>query len=202
MQKFPGNSELAARISSYELAYRMQGCAPEAVDIAERIGRHQEALRPRRQDHRAVRPAVPDGAPAGRARRAVRAALRGRRRQPERRHLGRARRHQGEPHASTPPKPTGPIAGLLTDLKARGLLDTTLVIWHCEFGRMPISQRGVGRDHNPGAQTVLMAGAGIKGGQVDRRDATSSATRRRSSRSRTTTCTRRCCTCSGSTTRS
>jgi membrane-anchored protein YejM (alkaline phosphatase superfamily) len=59
-----------------------------------------------------------------------------------------------------------PMAGLLTDLKARGLLDTTLVIMHSEFGRMPISQRGVGRDHNPGTQTVLMAGAGINGGQV------------------------------------
>ena len=58
-----------------------------------------------------------------------------------------------------------PIAGLLTDLKARGLLDDTLVIWHGEFGRMPISQRGVGRDHNPGVMTVWMAGAGIKGGQ-------------------------------------
>ena len=58
-----------------------------------------------------------------------------------------------------------PIAGLLKDLKARGLLDSTLVIWHGEFGRMPISQRGVGRDHNPGVQTVWMAGAGIKGGQ-------------------------------------
>jgi arylsulfatase A-like enzyme len=59
-----------------------------------------------------------------------------------------------------------PAAGLLVDLKARGLLDTTLVIMHSEFGRMPISQRGLGRDHNPGAQTVLMAGAGIKGGQA------------------------------------
>jgi hypothetical protein len=58
-----------------------------------------------------------------------------------------------------------PIAGLLADLKARGLLDTTLVLWHGEFGRMPISQRGVGRDHNPGAFTVWMAGAKIKGGQ-------------------------------------
>ena len=47
-----------------------------------------------------------------------------------------------------------PIAGLLADLKSRGLLDTTLVMWHGEFGRMPISQRGVGRDHNPGAMTV------------------------------------------------
>jgi len=59
-----------------------------------------------------------------------------------------------------------PIAGLLADLKARGLLDRTLVLWHSEFGRMPISQRGVGRDHNPGAMSMWMAGAGIPGGQV------------------------------------
>jgi len=59
-----------------------------------------------------------------------------------------------------------PIAGLLTDLKSRGLLDTTLVVWQGEFGRMPISQRGLGRDHNPGAMTIWMAGARIKGGQV------------------------------------
>jgi len=59
-----------------------------------------------------------------------------------------------------------PIAGLLTDLKARGLLDSTLVIWHGEFGRTPISQRGVGRDHNPGTTSIWMAGARIKGGQV------------------------------------
>jgi uncharacterized protein (DUF1501 family) len=58
-----------------------------------------------------------------------------------------------------------PIAGLLTDLKAHGLLDSTLVLWHSEFGRMPLSENGVGRDHNPGAMTIWMAGAGIKGGQ-------------------------------------
>ena len=88
-----------------------------------------------------------------------------------------------------------PIAGLLTDLKARGLLDDTLVIWHGEFGRMPISQRGVGRDHNPGVMTVWMAGAASRAASRSAR-ATSSATRPASSRSRTTTCTRRCCTCS------
>jgi uncharacterized protein (DUF1501 family) len=59
-----------------------------------------------------------------------------------------------------------PISALLTDLGARGLLDTTLVVWHGEFGRMPISQKGVGRDHNPGAMTMWMAGAKIKGGQI------------------------------------
>jgi hypothetical protein len=58
-----------------------------------------------------------------------------------------------------------PITALITDLKQRGLLDETLVLWHSEFGRMPISQRGVGRDHNPGAMTVFMTGAGIRGGQ-------------------------------------
>src|SRR5258708_40240980 len=58
-----------------------------------------------------------------------------------------------------------PITGLITDLKRRGLLDETAVLWHSEFGRMPISQRGVGRDHNPGAMTVFMTGAVIQGGQ-------------------------------------
>jgi membrane-anchored protein YejM (alkaline phosphatase superfamily) len=59
-----------------------------------------------------------------------------------------------------------PVAALLADLKQRGLLDSTLVIWHGEFGRMPISQRLDGRDHNPYGYTVWMAGGGIKGGQV------------------------------------
>ena len=59
-----------------------------------------------------------------------------------------------------------PVAALLTDLKQRGLLESTLVIWHGEFGRMPISQRMDGRDHNPYGFTVWMAGGGIKGGQT------------------------------------
>ena len=58
-----------------------------------------------------------------------------------------------------------PIAGLLADLEARGLLDSTLVIWGGEFGRLPIVQKGgTGRDHNPHAFTVWMAGGGVKGG--------------------------------------
>src|SRR6266511_930271 len=68
-------------------------------------------------------------------------------------------------HGLHAPEVDKPIAGLITDLKRRGLLDETLVMWHSEFGRMPISQRGLGRDHNPGAMTIFMAGAGIKGGQ-------------------------------------
>ena len=59
-----------------------------------------------------------------------------------------------------------PVAGLLQDLKRRGLFESTLVIWGGEFGRMPMSESGRGRDHNPHGFTVWMAGAGIKGGTV------------------------------------
>jgi len=57
-----------------------------------------------------------------------------------------------------------PIAGLLADLKARGLLDSTLVVWGGEFGRMPVSEQASGRDHNPDGFLVWMAGGGVKGG--------------------------------------
>ena len=64
-----------------------------------------------------------------------------------------------------------PTAALLTDLKQRGLLDDTLVLWTTEFGRMPTHQAGVtGRDHNPDGFTCWMMGAGVKGGAIDRRD--------------------------------
>jgi uncharacterized protein (DUF1501 family) len=59
-----------------------------------------------------------------------------------------------------------PIAGLLSDLKARGLLDETLVIWGGEFGRTPMSEQGGGRDHNPNGFTMWMAGGGVRGGQT------------------------------------
>jgi uncharacterized protein (DUF1501 family) len=58
------------------------------------------------------------------------------------------------------------MAGLLQDLKSRGLLDSTLIVWGGEFGRMPISQSGIGRDHNPHGFTMWLAGGGVKGGQV------------------------------------
>ena len=57
-----------------------------------------------------------------------------------------------------------PIAGFLTDLKARGLLDDTLVLWGGEFGRTPTAQGNNGRDHNPHGFTMWMAGGGVKGG--------------------------------------
>ena len=57
-----------------------------------------------------------------------------------------------------------PIAGLLKDVKSRGLLDTTLVIWHTDFGRLPVSHLITGRDHNPKGFTYFLAGGGVKGG--------------------------------------
>jgi uncharacterized protein (DUF1501 family) len=59
-----------------------------------------------------------------------------------------------------------PIAGLLADLKARGLLESTLVVWTSEFGRTPTAQGGKGRDHSPRGFSVWMAGGGIRGGQA------------------------------------
>ena len=163
-EHYPGSSELAGRISSYELAYRMQGCAPEAVDINRESDATKKLYGLDDRNHRAIRQAMPDGEAFGRARRPFRAALSG--------GLGNQNSDTWDAHAdmkenhSLHAKETDlPIAGLLTDLKAHGLLDATLVIWHSEFGRMPLSENGVGRDHNPGAMTVWMAGAGIKGGQ-------------------------------------
>jgi uncharacterized protein (DUF1501 family) len=59
-----------------------------------------------------------------------------------------------------------PIAGLLADLRSRGLLDETLVVWATEFGRLPTSQGSLGRDHNHYGFTMWMAGGGVKGGHV------------------------------------
>jgi hypothetical protein len=72
-----------------------------------------------------------------------------------------------------------PIAGLLKDLKSRGLLDSTLVIWGGEFGRTPMAQGSDGRDHNPFGFTMWLAGSGIKGGTICGRRTTTAITRSR-----------------------
>ena len=163
--RYPANSELAARISSYELAYRMQSCAPEAVDISAEspVVKKLYGLDDTRTE--------PFGRQCLMARRLVERGVRF----VQLYHGGLgiqnvdtwdAHDNIDDNHRRHAAEVDGPITGLLTDLKASGLLDSTLVIWHGEFGRMPISQRGVGRDHNPGAMSIWMAGAGIKGGQI------------------------------------
>jgi len=164
-KKYPGSSELAARIASYELAYRMQGTAPEVVDISQETEATQ----------RLYGLDDPVTEPFGRqcllARRLVERGVRF-----VQLYNGAKRRlniddwdaHSTleENHSTHAREVDKPMAGLIQDLKQSGLIDDTLVMWHSEFGRMPISQKGVGRDHNPGAMSIWMAGAGIQGGQV------------------------------------
>jgi uncharacterized protein (DUF1501 family) len=71
-----------------------------------------------------------------------------------------------ENHTSNCRQSDLPVAGLLKDLKRRGLLDQTLVFWGGEFGRTPMSEQGNGRDHNPYGFTLWMAGGGVRGGQT------------------------------------
>jgi hypothetical protein len=161
----PGNSELAARISAYELAFRMQGTAPEAVDVQ---GESEVTRKLYGFDDPVTEPFARQCLMARRlVERGVRFV------QLYHGGLGNQNTDTWDAHEDVRSNHTKhaaevdvPIAGLLTDLKARGLLDSTLVIWQGEFGRMPISQRGMGRDHNPGTMSIWMAGAKIRGGQT------------------------------------
>ena len=136
-----------------------------------------------------LRPAVPAGPAAGRARRALRPALL--RRRPQRRQLGRPRRPGRATTPTTPAETDKPIAGLLKDLKRRGLLDETLVVWGGEFGRQPTAEyaKGTGRDHNAYGFTMWMAGGGIKGGVSVGETDELGTRRRRATASTSRTCT-------------
>lgn len=152
-----GDSRLDARIANYELAFRMQTAAPELIDLAsessethklygigngaaDRFGKM--CLMARRMVERDVRCVLLcstdwDG------------------------HGECAKNHETNAH-----KTDQPIAGLLSDLKQRGMLESTLVVWMGEFGRTPIMQGGNGRDHSPYGFSTWMAGGGIRGGKA------------------------------------
>ncbi len=157
------NSNLAARIASYEMAYSMQTHAPEAVDLAQETEETQSlygldnhktrdfgrrCLLARRLVERGVRFVQ---LYAGGAHNDSNWDAHGDLENNHNYHAGRTDK---------------PIAGLLKDLKRRGLLDETLVIWGGEFGRQPTAEyaKGTGRDHNAYGFTMWMAGGGIKGG--------------------------------------
>jgi hypothetical protein len=154
---------LAARIASYELAYRMQSAAPEAVDLA----RESEATRDLYglNDERTA----PFGRQCLLARRLVERGVRFVQIYSGGNHNDASWDAHGdlvknhELHAGETDRP---IAALLADLKRRGLLDTTLVVWGGEFGRQPTAEyaEGTGRDHNAYGFTMWLAGGGIKGG--------------------------------------
>ncbi len=157
----PGDSRLEARVASYELAAKMQLSAPELFDLTrESVATHnsyglddksteafgRNCLIARRMIERGVRfVQVWSGAggPTG----------------------------NWDNHANIPKELPAiarsvdkPIAGLLRDMKSRGLLSDTLIVWTTEFGRMPFSQGQAGRDHNAGTFVTWLAGAGIKPG--------------------------------------
>jgi hypothetical protein len=166
-ERHPLEADLAARIQSYELAYRMQAAAPEALDLT----RETQAVK----DHYGLN--RPECAVFGRqcliARRLVERGVR------FVQIFSSATRISGGAvndvpwdghndinvnHRDCAATNDQPAAALLSDLKARGLFDSTLVIWGGEFGRTSDSQGSVGRDHNPHAHTIWMAGGGVRGG--------------------------------------
>jgi hypothetical protein len=161
------DSELAARLESYELAFRMQMSAPEATDVSS----ESDATKKLYGMDDSV--AADFGGRCLLARRLVERGVRfvqvwngnGMNADDWDGHIACDRNHLAR--AAQTDKG---VAGLLIDLKARGLLDSTLVIWGGEFGRSPVSDGGSGggegRDHNPYGFTIWMAGGGIKGGQV------------------------------------
>ncbi|MCI0536012.1 MAG: DUF1501 domain-containing protein [Verrucomicrobiales bacterium] len=154
------NSELAARIASYELAFRMQSHAPEIVDIS----KESEATR---KLYGLGRPVTAEfGTRCLLARRLIEAGVRF-----VQLYCGDTNGWDGHSdvegnHTKLCLESDWPVAGLLADLKTRGLLDSTLVIWGGEFGRMPMSEGSNGRDHNPHGFCMWLAGGGVKGGQV------------------------------------
>jgi hypothetical protein len=157
------DTELGARIASYELAFRMQAHAPEAVDLAKEP-EHIRKLYGLDQKHTSE-----FGARCLLARRLVERGVRF-----VQLYSGGgpvsiqwdAHKDLKENHEKMCGLTDQPVAALLKDLKQRGLLDSTLVIWGSEFGRLPMSQSGNGRDHNPHGFTMWFAGGGVKGGRT------------------------------------
>lgn len=167
LRRNPGDTELAARIAAYELAGRMQSSAPEAGDLS----RESPATRKLYGlDH-----ANPLTASFGRncllARRLLERGVRfvtlfnGAFAMGEGALNWDGHRRIESDYNRHGPILDQPAAALLLDLKSRGLLDETLVVWTTEFGRMPTFQKGtMGRDHNPKGFTAWLAGAGVKRG--------------------------------------
>ena len=155
------NTDIAARAKSYELAARMQLAAPEVVDFSKEpdnirelygIGQSEtddfgrQLLLARRLAEKGVRFIQICHSGGGNG--------------------GWDAHGDIKSHAPLCRATDKPIAGLIKDLKQRGMLDQTLVVWSSEFGRTPWSQNTTGRDHNPRGYTVWLAGGGVKGGTV------------------------------------
>ena len=158
IEKRQSDEQLESVIESYELAFRMQSAAPELIDLSGETRQTQQLY------------GIGDGKPSDRY---GKMCLMGRRM------VERGVRYvqlicggwdahgdtQGN-HTSQGQKVDQPIAGLISDLEQRGLLDTTLLVWVGEFGRTPIKQGTNGRDHHPYGFSAFLAGGGIQGGKT------------------------------------
>jgi hypothetical protein len=154
------DTNLSARINAYELAFRMQASAPEVVDLSRESARTKEEYGLNRREcaefgHRCLL-----------ARRLVERGVRF-----VQIYCGGGSQWDAHSdvegnHRRLCTRSDQPVAALLKDLKRRGLLESTLVIWGGEFGRTPMNEGGTGRDHNPYGFTMWLAGGGTKGGHV------------------------------------
>ena len=167
----PGYSELQARIASYELAFQLQSTAPEVMDFSDESPQTLELYgvnEPKPDTHKLALGPGPFGRQCLTARRLIERGVRfvqvysggGHQQENWDAHNG-----QEENLLIHAPAIDRPIHALLTDLKQRGLLDETLIVWGGEFGRQPVSQGdNGGRDHNPKGFTYWLAGGGVRGG--------------------------------------
>ncbi len=149
---------LEARIASYELAFRMQAAAPEAIDLSGESAETRELYGIDQKE------TASNGRNCLLARRLVERGVRC-----VQLYMGSGSKWDAHSdvegnHSRHCRASDRPIAGLLKDLRRRGLLDQTLVVWGGEFGRTPMSESGNGRDHNPWGFTIWMAGGGVRGG--------------------------------------
>ena len=170
-QTRPGYSELPARMASYEQAFQLQKTAPEAMDLSQETRQTQELYGlsgPTPDESQSLGP-QPFGTQCLIARRLIERGVRYIQIYSGGGHSDQNWDAHGDVEKNLrihAPEIDRPIAGLLTDLKQRGLLDETLIVWGGEFGRQSVSQPGNpnGRDHNPLGFTYWLAGGGIKGG--------------------------------------
>ncbi|MDE0734741.1 MAG: DUF1501 domain-containing protein [Pirellulaceae bacterium] len=162
LRREPDDQQLLSRLATYELAFRMQTEAPEAIDLEQETAQTHQLYGADRE------PTAEFGRRCLMARRLVERGVRF------------VQLYSGggpgnmtwdghgdieENHLRMAGQTDQPVAGLLKDLKQRGLLDSTLVIWAGEFGRTPMSQGKTGRDHSPFGFSLWMAGGGIQGGR-------------------------------------
>ena len=163
LSKYPDESDLEARISNYELAARMQLATGDLLDLSKETA----------ETKRMYGLENPDSAGYGTrclmARRLVESGVRFVQVFPP----VKPQFQPWDAHSNTKTENEAickrcdqPSGALIKDLKQRGLLDSTIVIWSGEFGRLPVSQNGLGRDHNRNAFSAILAGGGFKGGLV------------------------------------